>query len=1070
VKDRRSRPAESSETSANLYEALRLRFARLMALLCLAAVALLALTVSHAAAAEPPTVVIDPTITTGYTNAEVSGTVDTHGEQAAIYAEFATSEAGPFTYRQIGAIPQGTSGTTPVSGQVTGLDAGTTYYFRLDAEVPGVGETYSPTPYPTATTEVLPAPTATIEPPTAITASTAHFAGQVDPNAPGPAPQDPAFDTAWQFRCTPSCPGLAESVIPGDNASHVVSEDASGLEPNTEYEVVLFAKNAGPGVESVSLSFTTSPAPPGAPAGFTESVGSSEAVVVPTIDTGNIPTSYYVQYGPTTSYGSRTAEVALASATPRNQAVTVRIPDLAPGTTYHWRVVATNALGSVPGPDREFATSEATPVSGPGSCPNETLRNATSGRLPDCRAYELVSSADKDGGDIRALPGLGLGKAQIDQAAVDGDALTYSTFKTVGEAVGAPYSSQYMSIRAASGWVDRSINPPKAETLFAPGQAAVWDLTLPFKAFTSDLKTAWVTSTNRQPLTPDAAQGNVNLYAYDSETGELQALTKGGYVAPGALNEPNVYLPGLLVEGFSETGSHQVFSAGEALIPGIGTGRRIYDFHEGTLSVVSVLPGASETPTEGSVGGEGGSNFFSGRFLPEEGTSRLTAVSSDGSRIFWSHEQNLYVRINDSHTVTVSESGEANFLAANSAGTKVLYQTIHGEQGQYGELFEFDVATETTQRIAGEEAGVVGESAELSSIYLVSKEALAAGATAGENNLYLDHEGVFRYIADLDAADLGSPIPYPSAVSAAPKFHVGQATPDGGALVFMSTAPLTGYENTDVKNGEADFEVFRYGSATGQLLCISCNPSNVRSAGQTVKEPFSSDEEPETIGSTPNLVYNWAAAWIPSSEISLHGPRVISDNGNRVFFNSFEPLVPRDRNGAQDVYEWEANGEGTCGHPNGCVNLISSGESQERSELIDSDRSGANVFLETNSSLVPQDNGLVDIYDAREDGGFPASPAAPPACEGEGCQSPATVPAQVTPGSSSFAGPGNKRASTKKQQKKKKKHHKKKHKKTHHKKTKKKNNGKNNAASGSSRRSNRNDQSDKHNSEKGTNR
>lgn len=37
--------------------------------------------------------------------------------------------------------------------------------------------------------------------------------------------------------------------------------------------------------------------------------------------------------------------------------------------------------------------------------------------------------------------------------------------------------------------------------------------------------------------------------------------------------------------------------------------------------------------------------------------------------------------------------------------------------------------------------GVLGTSEDLSYVYLASKEALAQGAAAGEDNLYLDHEG-----------------------------------------------------------------------------------------------------------------------------------------------------------------------------------------------------------------------------------------------------------------------------------------------------------------------------------------
>jgi hypothetical protein len=91
----------------------------------------------------------------------------------------------------------------------------------------------------------------------------------------------------------------------------------------------------------------------------------------------------------------------------------------------------------------------------------------------------------------------------------------------------------------------------------------------------------------------------------------------------------------------------------------------------------------------------------------------------------------------------------------------------------------------------------------------------------------------------------------------------------------------------------------------------------------------------------------------------------------------------------------------------GCLSLISSGESAEDSELVDASADGSDVFFVTQSSLVSQDYGLRDIYDARVDGGFP-EPGSPPAeCEGEACQGAASSPAGVTPASAVFQGPGN---------------------------------------------------------------
>ena len=134
---------------------------------------------------------------------------------------------------------------------------------------------------------------------------------------------------------------------------------------------------------------------------------------------------------------------------------------------------------------------------------------------------------------------------------------------------------------------------------------------------------------------------------------------------------------------------------------------------------------------------------------------------------------------------------------------------------------------------------------------------------------------------------------------------------------------------------------------------------------------------------------------------------MLSDDGQRVFFESFDKLVTRDTNGALDVYQWEANGKGNCTEAGGCVQLISNGQSPQGSEFVDADPTGNNVFFSTNSSLLPQDPGLIDIYAARVGGGFPQPPPPLPPCEGEACQRPAPAPNDPTPSSASFVGPGN---------------------------------------------------------------
>ena len=146
----------------------------------------------------------------------------------------------------------------------------------------------------------------------------------------------------------------------------------------------------------------------------------------------------------------------------------------------------------------------------------------------------------------------------------------------------------------------------------------------------------------------------------------------------------------------------------------------------------------------------------------------------------------------------------------------------------------------------------------------------------------------------------------------------------------------------------------------------------------------------------------------------MHASNVLSADGHRLFFNSNDALVPRDANGAQDVYEWEEEGTGSCsvGDANhfpqngGCLYLISSGESSYESEFWEASRDGRDVFFTTESSLLPQDPGSIDLYDARVGGGYP-QPAEKVDCEGEACQSPPPPPLPTRPASGSYQGPGS---------------------------------------------------------------
>ena len=233
---------------------------------------------------------------------------------------------------------------------------------------------------------------------------------------------------------------------------------------------------------------------------------------------------------------------------------------------------------------------------------------------------------------------------------------------------------------------------------------------------------------------------------------------------------------------------------------------------------------------------------------------------------------------------------------------------------------------------------------------------------------------------------------------AAPSNRTAQVTPDGRYLAFMSYARLTGYDNRLVGGGICShsqvvgcFEVFEYDLQTGSLACASCNPSGTRPVGQ----------------SNLSLIR-------PQAGTALAPPfpqpeNLLAGGEGRLFFESQDALTPTDTNGnIQDVYEWTPAGVGGCTRARGCVGLISSGQSPNDSMFLNATPSGSDVFFVTRERLVPEDqDDLLDVYDARQSGGFERTAGA--SCEGEGCRGSLSEARGIfgAPASVTFSGAGN---------------------------------------------------------------
>ncbi|MGO9759968.1 MAG: hypothetical protein ACLP1Q_01745 [Solirubrobacteraceae bacterium] len=98
-------------------------------------------------------------------------------------------------------------------------------------------------------------------------------------------------------------------------------------------------------------------APPSPYTGEAIELTTSSATLKGTVYPGNEPTSYCFQYGTTSAYGAQTPTVPAGAGT---QTIHVAVPvvGLSVDTTYHYRLVASNALGTIDGKDRTFTTKK----------------------------------------------------------------------------------------------------------------------------------------------------------------------------------------------------------------------------------------------------------------------------------------------------------------------------------------------------------------------------------------------------------------------------------------------------------------------------------------------------------------------------------------------------------------------------------------------------------------------------------------------------------------------------------------------------------------------------------------
>jgi hypothetical protein len=150
----------------------------------------------------------------------------------------------------------------------------------------------------------------------------------------------------------------------GPAPNPVVPVELHGLAPGTTYHYAVVVYNGNATTTSPEAAFETTAAeplttPPTIGAEAAQFVNENSATIEGEINPQGQKTTYEVQYGTSTAYGASTpGPTALAPSTTAQGTITA-LTGLSPGTTYHYRLTATNPAGTTHGPDQTFTTTGA---------------------------------------------------------------------------------------------------------------------------------------------------------------------------------------------------------------------------------------------------------------------------------------------------------------------------------------------------------------------------------------------------------------------------------------------------------------------------------------------------------------------------------------------------------------------------------------------------------------------------------------------------------------------------------------------------------------------------------------
>jgi uncharacterized delta-60 repeat protein len=202
---------------------------------------------------------------------------------------------------------------------------------------------------------VAPRPSVSTAAASAITEVSATVSGQVNPNGV-------ASTYHFDYGTTTAYGSSTPTAKVGSGTSLVgVSASLTGLHAGTTYHYRITATNSAGTNTGTDATFTTAPsvpgtAPPTVTTGAASAVTEVSANVRGQVDSNGLAASYHMEYGHTTAYGSSTPTAKVGSGTSL-VGVSASLTGLHAGTTYHYRLVASNVAGAAYGADRSFTTA-----------------------------------------------------------------------------------------------------------------------------------------------------------------------------------------------------------------------------------------------------------------------------------------------------------------------------------------------------------------------------------------------------------------------------------------------------------------------------------------------------------------------------------------------------------------------------------------------------------------------------------------------------------------------------------------------------------------------------------------